>query len=1399
MAEWNLNFYQGENEYSDGEIEQELLEIVKSTDDYEEVLKNDYRWPILYHLSPLRENIINWYPFDPEGSILEIGAGCGAITGALCRAGKSVTSVELTKIRSEINYERNKKYENWTLITGNFHNIKFSQKFDYIILNGVFEYAASFTHTENPYVDFLSEIKGLIKTDGKILITIENRLGLKYFNGAREDHTGELFSGLNNYQNVDFVKTFSKNKLVKIIEEVGLKHHKFYYPVFDYKFPEIIYSNETFSSMNYNSPQRNLDQSRISFFNEKEVMRSLVDEGIYDRFANSFFIEASKNETETLVVYSKLSTYRKSKFRIMTRIFNDKNEWFVKKEGLNEKSKQHVKEMLKYKNNGIGQFKNIPLTETQNGVSMPYLEGKTFSNELIDLIKAGKRQRFEYEIITFFNALKMDSKEIKEFYSSSFQIVFGTKRYLLPLLCKKRLNIDMIFSNIFKSKEEEVYNVIDYEWTFEFEIPVEYVMWRIIRMFYVNNPLVHKEYTLNSLLSIVGIIENEKLEVFEEWDNYFVHCYVGTIDFSKYEKPVYPYREKLNRALKKSSNIATLYIDYGDGHRPENCIAKEMEVKGDFFKVQYSLDQSIEAIKGVRWDPCETVCKIKQLALSSGYEIIASNSEINLDGWDYYLTSDPMVFIDGDFNNLIELTISGLLCYIDEFENNRAVNEYKSLMDQKIDQLNCELVNLIEEQPITCKAIKLGKGFVKNQLRKREIKYRIDQVEIQDGKKVVMGWAFDKQEEAVNFALIGESAEMVRVKRVLRQDVIDQFGLRNDEKYGFEISFGEGFDAQKVRIKFVAEESSNIVSIDLTGKKYDRNNALINFGSRIVNYRGRHIQKYSEQLKYQHWIEKNEKCREKISFHSNPKISILVPVYNVEKRYLEACVQSVKKQTYTNWELCLVDDCSSKKYIKDYFKELSEDSRIHCRIRETNGHISKASNDALRMATGEFIALLDNDDLLAPFALERMVQVINQNPSADLIYSDEDKITKAGIRCNPFFKPNWSPDTLLSQNYICHFMIVRKTLIDKIGGFEVGLEGAQDYDLALKCTELTTEIYHIPEILYHWRMIASSTAEDPESKRYAFDAGERAIRNALERRGKAAEVSQGAVPGTYIVDYLPVKQAMVSIIIPTKDHAEDLEKCIDSILKTANYPNYEIIVVDNGSIEEKTNKTFKKFYEELGPSFKVLTLDIPFNYSRLNNEAAKIAEGDYLLLLNNDIEIITLGWMSIMLGYAEQDHIGAVGAKLYYPDDTIQHAGVVIGIGGVAGHSHKYYNRQDPGYFSRLLIPADYSAVTAACLMVRKDKYFEVCGLDEKHLSVAFNDVDFCLKLRTKGYYNVCLPKIEAYHYESKSRGVEDNSEKQERFRKEVEYMKKKWKTNIEVDAFYNKNLTLKREDYSIK
>lgn len=378
--------------------------------------------------------------------------------------------------------------------------------------------------------------------------------------------------------------------------------------------------------------------------------------------------------------------------------------------------------------------------------------------------------------------------------------------------------------------------------------------------------------------------------------------------------------------------------------------------------------------------------------------------------------------------------------------------------------------------------------------------------------------------------------------------------------------------------------------------------------------------------------------------------------------------------------------------------------------------------------------------------------------------------------------------------------MIKTDLVREVGGFEVGLEGAQDYDLFLKCTEKAKCVVHIPKILYHWRTIETSTAENPEAKRYAFKAGKKAIENALKRRKLKAIVKNGKIPGVYDVIYKTNDKSKVTIIIPTKDHVDDLKLCLNSILKyTSKTTDFEIIVVDNGSKENGTLNVFEQYKKKLGDQFKVLTLDIPFNYSTLNNEAVKMAKGDYLVLLNNDIEILTDNWLELMLGYAQQPHIGAVGAKLYYSDNTVQHAGVILGIGGVAGHSHKYYDRESYGYFGRLVLNSDYSAVTAACLMVSKEKFLEVGGLNEENLSVAFNDVDFCIKLLDHGYYNVGLMMVEAYHYESKSRGEDTSGKKQQRFIKEINYMKETWPQYLEYDPYYSPNLTLHREDFSLK
>ncbi|MHB8100033.1 MAG: glycosyltransferase [Sulfuricurvum sp.] len=529
-----------------------------------------------------------------------------------------------------------------------------------------------------------------------------------------------------------------------------------------------------------------------------------------------------------------------------------------------------------------------------------------------------------------------------------------------------------------------------------------------------------------------------------------------------------------------------------------------------------------------------------------------------------------------------------------------------------------------------------------------------------------------------------------------------------------------------------------------------------------------------------------------------PLISIIMPVYNVDPKWLDLAIKSIENQWYDNWELCICDDKSTNEKTIRYLQSL-RNPKIKISYLDHNLNICGASNEALKLATGKYIALMDNDDELTPDALYEVVKAINEQ-GAEFIYSDEDKLEMDGRYSEPHFKPDFSPDMILSQNYISHLGVIKKELIDTAGGFEIGLEGAQDYDLYLKVFELTCKIVHIPKVLYHWRKIPGSTAASFSDKSYAQKAGCVALENAMKRRGIDALVCDGKYPGTYRVKYSIIGNPTVSIIIPFKDKPELLTLCIESILQKTTYPHFEIIGISNNSSDQATFDEMQRL-ARLDSRISFYEYNVPFNYSQINNHAVNTyAKGEHIILLNNDIEIITPEWIERLLEFSQRNDVGAVGAKLYYPDDTLQHAGVIIGLGGVAGHSHKHFSQDHPGYFFRLNIIQNLSAVTAACLMVKKSLYETVGGLNETDLKIAFNDVDFCLRLREAGYLNVYTPYCEAYHHESISRGHENTVEKQKRFQNEVHFMQERHKTILaDGDPYYNPNLTLDREDFSLK
>lgn len=559
-----------------------------------------------------------------------------------------------------------------------------------------------------------------------------------------------------------------------------------------------------------------------------------------------------------------------------------------------------------------------------------------------------------------------------------------------------------------------------------------------------------------------------------------------------------------------------------------------------------------------------------------------------------------------------------------------------------------------------------------------------------------------------------------------------------------------------------------------------------------------------EEILYGPWYEEykpNEaelERQRKHPFSRTPLFSIAVPVYRTPEKFLRQMLDSVRAQTYGNWELCIAngspEDEAVVRVLETYAKK---DKRIRYENLKENLGIAENTNAAFAMARGEFAGLLDHDDLLAPNTLYEVARALEKEPEADAVYTDEDKVTtELDEHFQPHLKPDFNLDLLRSNNYICHFFLVRRSILEKTGGFRREFDGAQDYDFIFRCVEEARKVVHIPEILYHWRTHKASTADNPASKMYAFDAGKRAIEAHLARVGTKGTVSHTKDLGFYRVQYPVQGEPLVSIIIPNKDEAETLKACMESIREKTAYQNYEIIVVENNSV---TDEIFRYYKELSGEGVRLLRYKKPFNYSAINNFGARAAKGKYLLFLNNDVTIITPEWLEEMLGVCQRPEVGAVGVRLLYPDNTIQHAGCVVGMGGIAGHMFVDMPAERTGYLHKASLLQDMSAVTAACMMVKKSVFENVGGFTEE-LAVAFNDVDLCLKINRAGSLVVYDPFAQLYHMESKTRGAEDDKAKVRRFQTEIEYMREHWISILkEGDPYYNKNLSLTKWNYSLR
>ncbi len=699
------------------------------------------------------------------------------------------------------------------------------------------------------------------------------------------------------------------------------------------------------------------------------------------------------------------------------------------------------------------------------------------------------------------------------------------------------------------------------------------------------------------------------------------------------------------------------------------------------------------------------------------------------------------------------------------------------------------------------------------------VDFFLEQVTLKKGSCYLKGWAASARPAEIKVRSLGGREIPCAVSRHGRRDVAQVY--REAERLpdaGFEAEFAHRGLSQAT-LEICGGGRKSVVKIPIVttfllenalgssylgkGARFLRQHGFRQFCARAMQVVAQRSAPQGDYAKYRRAVaptaeELERQRREELAYQ--PLFSIVVPLYKTPLKYLGQLVTSVQAQTYPHWELCLSDGSGADSPLEDYLKKLEKrDGRVKVARSGAPLRISENTNAAIRAAAGDFIAFADHDDLLSPDALYECAKALQDAPGTELLYSDEDKVSMNGKRYfEPHFKSDYNPDLLRSMNYFCHLVVVKKELLERAGLLNPAFDGAQDYDFVLRCVERTQEIVHIPKVLYHWRAHENSTAENPESKRYAFEAGMRAVQAHYGRLGIPAEVSMGEYPGLYRTRYNWKEQPLVSILIPNKDHAQDLDKCIRSVEEQSAYRNFEYIIIENNSELPETFDYYKKLEAE-NKKARVVRWEGGFNFAAINNYGARFANGEYLLLLNNDTEMIGPDCLGELLGYCMRDDVGIVGARLYYEDDTIQHAGVVLGFGGIAGHTFIGFGRDANGYFSRIICAQDYSAVTAACMMTKKSVYQQVGGMTEE-LAVAFNDIDYCMKVRKSGKLVAYNPYAELYHYESKSRGLEDSPKKQERYYKEMKYFVTKWQEEMDKgDPYYNPNLTLSKADFSLK
>lgn len=1141
------------------------------------------------------------------------------------------------------------------------------------------------------------------------------------------------------------------------------------------------------------------------------------------------------------LLYARYSNERAPRFSIYTEILSDsEGRRIVRKRADSSRAEGHVRSILRSCEMLRGLYDENMLQinrceETAEGIELEYLEGETWETSLDTVLEQEGPERF-FEEMQRYLRLVLPAGQLQPFrMTEEYRAVFGDVPQAAPdektYSSLPVTDVDLIPANVMRTAGGSV--LIDYEWTFDFPVPEEYVRYRIVHYYRESNVRRRQLLPEDQYYEMFGL-GKENCALWQEAEMCFQKYIEGeripvrTI-YAGITPGMIRVRDLIGEDGDRKDAELQLYVSTGKGFQEDT--SRRIPFKGNRICTQIDLPEGTNA---VRIDPGDEacLCRIRELRIGEGAAVPAeyvTTGDRLTDDLIAFDRMDPQIILSVEKDDE-----AGKTLYID-LEVSRPDDKTLGSLRQRFHDTREEMNRLQEENARmrqrllkiddnkVYRTLKSVKNMGKKGASEGNLQYYIDSWTASEETVLVRGWALDIKEDVELRITDGKGREVeAAVQWMPRVDIQRRYGVENTRKTGFYaripkagmtspeliLQFRAGTRKKQYRLQTnKSNEKEQLPSVrqglDMTyvkkGIAYLKRNGLRSFMHRLTH------RPPGERVDYGEWFLTHRVTEAQLEeqrgyiFALQPKISIAIPLYNTRISFLRALMETILGQSYTNWELCLADGSTNDEVEACIRAEYLQDARIrYIRLKDNFG-ISGNTNAALELASGDFVMLCDHDDLLEKDALFEIVKRINERPETDVLYTDEDLVDETGQMYQlPRFKPDFDLDMLCSINYICHIFVARKTILDAVGGFRKECDGAQDWDLILRCCERTGHIEHIARILYHWRASESSTAGNPDSKRYAVEAGKKAVLDHYERLGIEAEIEE---TGIFIL-FRPLlkvrKHDKVSIIICNKDEVPTLRKCVESILNKSTYDNYEIIIVENNSTDRKTFEYYEQL-EKRSDKIRVVRFEGAFNYSKVNNFGAGHADGDYLILLNNDTEVITPDWIERMLGYCQREDVGAVGAKLYYPDKLVQHCGVVVGVGGFAGHILTHTNRGDVGYMGRLQAVMDVSAVTAACMMVKRSVYDEVGGLDED-FRVALNDIDLCMKIRDKGYLIVMHPGVELFHYESKSRGSDETKKNQERFKTEIRRFRTKWKQILEAgDPYYSPHLTLMYGDCQIR